>query len=124
MTRLLTVFLITAVSIASGQDQPKRGQEFLDFVRAQATALRQNDRVPESLEQWKQQRTALREELLAAWGRFPAEPCDLEPAKSGERYRDGYHIEKIIFQTRPDVWMTANAYVPESPGKHPAVLCV
>jgi cephalosporin-C deacetylase-like acetyl esterase len=124
MTRLIIVFLMTAVSIASGQEQPKRGQEFLDFVRAQATALRQKDRVPESLEQWKQQRSALREKLSAAWGGFPAEPCDLKPTKLGELQREGYRVEKIIFQTRPDVWMTANAYVPAAPGKHPAVLCV
>ena len=39
--------------------------------------------------------------------------------------RDGYRIEKLIFQSRPDVWVTANAYVPEkASGKVPAVLVV
>src|SRR5581483_334630 len=38
---------------------------------------------------------------------------------------DGYRIEKVIFQSRPDVWVTASAYVPtEAKGKVPAVLVV
>jgi dienelactone hydrolase len=39
--------------------------------------------------------------------------------------RQGYRIEKLIFQSRPDVWVTASAYVPEPlTGKAPAVLVV
>jgi dienelactone hydrolase len=38
--------------------------------------------------------------------------------------RDGYRVEKIVFQTRPGVQMTANAYVPDGDGKRPAVLVV
>ena len=38
---------------------------------------------------------------------------------------DGYRIEKLLFQSRPDVWVTANAYVPERRiGKAAAVLAV
>src|SRR5207245_300928 len=34
-------------------------------------------------------------------------------------------VEKLVFQSRPDVWVTANAYVPEpGAGKLPAVLVV
>ena len=32
----------------------------------------------------------------------------------GTLKRDGYTVEKLIFQTMPGVWMTANAYVPEA----------
>src|SRR5262249_14363768 len=39
--------------------------------------------------------------------------------------RDGYRIEKLFFQSRPDVWVTASAYVPEGArGKVPAVIVV
>ena len=41
------------------------------------------------------------EDLLAAWGGFPAEACSLEPRKLGELKRDGYHVEKLVFQTLP-----------------------
>ena len=48
----------------------------------------------------------------------------LAPKKLGEIQRDGYRIEKLIFQTRPGVWMTANAYVPDKAKteKVPAIL--
>ena len=42
----------------------------------------------------------------------------------GTLQRDGYRVEKIVFQTRPGIGMTANAYVPDASGKVPAVLVV
>ena len=66
----------------------------------------------------------LRENLLKAWGGFPTTDCELEPRKLGEFQRDGYRVEKLVFQTRPGIWMTANAYVPDRPGKLPAILHV
>ena len=63
--------------------------------------------------------------MFAAMGPFPDKPCDLEPKVVGVLKREGYRIEKILFQSRPDVWVTANAYVPEGvQGKAPAVLAV
>ncbi|MCA9115159.1 MAG: acetylxylan esterase, partial [Planctomycetaceae bacterium] len=79
---------------------------------------------PETLAAWQAEREAIRRKLLRAWGGFPREAAPLEPRKLGELQRDGYRVEKIVFQTRPGVLMTANAYVPEGEGKHPAVLCV
>lgn len=97
---------------------------FLDYIKAEAAALRKADAPPPSLADWQQQRTSLRAQMLAAWGGFPAQACALEPRKLGELSRDGYRVEKIIFQTFPGVWMTANAYVPDRAGKVPAVLAV
>jgi cephalosporin-C deacetylase-like acetyl esterase len=98
--------------------------QFLDFVKAQAKALRQNDKPPTTLADWTAQRADLRTKLLAAWGGFPEKPCDLAVRKHGELKRDGYTVEKVTFQTRPGVRMTANAYVPDKKGKLPALLMV
>lgn len=98
--------------------------EYLEFVRAQAKALRAADTPPTSLDDWRQRKETIRARLREAWGEFPTEPCPLKAKKLGELQRDGYRVEKIIFQTRPDVWMTANAYVPDRPGKLPAILQV
>lgn len=97
---------------------------FPTFVRAQAEQLRAGDRAPSSRADWETRREKLREQLRQAWGVFPPQPCPLEPQKLGELKREGYRVEKIIFQTMPGVWMAANAYVPERPGPLPAVLCV
>jgi len=97
---------------------------FLEHIRAEARALRAAEQRPESAAAWQEQRRTLRAQLAEAWGAFPAQPSALQPKVLGTLQRDGYRVEKIVFQTLPDVWMTANAYVPNRPGRRPAVLAV
>jgi dienelactone hydrolase len=108
------------------QSQVEPAKRFNVFVKQQAAIMRANDNAPATLEDWQKMRSDLRDLLLKAWGGFPTEPCPLEPRKLGEIVRDGYRVEKIVFQTMPGVWMTANAYIPDGkPGQtFPAVLCV
>jgi hypothetical protein len=95
-----------------------------DFLRDQTKKLRANDEPPATKAEWERRRAVLREKLFAAMGPVPETPCALEPRVLGTLKRDGYMIEKLVFQSRPDVWVTATAYVPEAKGKVPAVLCV
>jgi dienelactone hydrolase len=105
---------------------PKPAPDALDnLLRAQAIALHANDKPPAGKKEWDDRRTKLRAVMFAAMGEFPEKPCPLEPKDMGVLKRDGYRIEKLLLQTRPDVWMTASAYVPEpAKGKAPAVLVV
>jgi dienelactone hydrolase len=119
------------VSAQTEQNEAKQSQiepakRFNVFVKQQAAIMRANDNAPGTVEDWQKTRTDLRDLLLKAWGGFPAEQCPLEPRKLGEMERDGYRVEKIVFQTMPGVWMTANAYVPAGKPEQtfPAVLCV
>jgi cephalosporin-C deacetylase-like acetyl esterase len=98
--------------------------QFNPYVKQQAVILRQGDEVPRTKDEWEHRRALLKARLAAAWGGFPEKPCDLEPRKLGEIQRDGYRVEKLVFQTRPGVWMTANAYVPDKAGRLPAILNV
>ena len=115
------VMLATAADVG-----PDQGSAFRNFVKTQAAALREGDVVPKNSDDWQQRKSSLRTNLLKAWGGFPETPCDLAPRKLGEIQRDGYRVERLIFQTRPGVWMTANAYVPEraKTEKVPAILHV
>ena len=117
--RLATLLLLPVLLAA----EPSPTQ-FLDFVKGQAKAMRANDKPPASLDEWAKQRAELRAKLVAAWGGFPEKPCDLDVQKHGELKRDGYTVEKVSFQTRPGVRMTANAYVPAKSGKLSAILQV
>ncbi|GDY21200.1 hypothetical protein LBMAG56_25460 [Verrucomicrobiota bacterium] len=122
---LLSFALVAAQSAPAPAPATNAPSEaFLQFVKARAAELRSADAAPATLGDWNRQRAELRANLLKAWGGFPAEPCALNPKKLGELQREGYRVEKLIFQTRPNVWMTANAYVPDRPGKLPTVLCV
>ncbi|MBX9585286.1 MAG: alpha/beta hydrolase family protein [Gemmataceae bacterium] len=124
MVRTLPLLLLAAAVPAVAADPPPPNRAYLDFVQKQAADLRARDAPPPSAEAWAKRRDELRKQLAAAWGGFPAEKCPLDPQCHGELKRDGYRVEKITFQTRPGVLMTANAYVPAKKGKLPAILMV
>lgn len=107
----------------SAEDDPE-SEEFLSFIKARATSLRKGESLPSTLAEWSERRQTLRHRLAQSWGPFPETRCSLNPKKLGVLEFDGYRIEKIIFQTLPDIWMTANAYVPDGDQKRPAVLSV
>ena len=123
-TILVALAVLVSNHVALAQIEP--AEQFNHFVKQQASALRASDHPPETLQEWSATREALRSNLLKAWGGFPESPCALEAKIVGELKRDGYRVEKVVFQTMPGVWMTANAYVPDGDarGKYPAVLCV
>jgi dienelactone hydrolase len=98
---------------------------FDNLMRARAKAMHDKDGPPDSLREWARRSKALRETMFTAMGTLPDKPCALEPKTVGVLKRDGYRIEKLLLQSRPDVWVTANAYIPEgTKGKMPAVLAV
>lgn len=124
MRFVLTVgVLLTSVVTLFAADPTPEQKQFQDFVRNYAAKMRAGDRVPGSKDEWLKQRARIRQGLEESWN-FPDEKCPLEPQKLGEEQRDGYRFEKLIFQTMPGVWMTAFAYVPDLPGKLPAILQV
>jgi cephalosporin-C deacetylase-like acetyl esterase len=52
-------------------------------------------------------------------------PLDRTPINArvtGTVQRPGYRIEKVAFESRPRLYVTANLYVPSGPGRHPAIL--
>jgi cephalosporin-C deacetylase-like acetyl esterase len=52
----------------------------------------------------------------------PLEPTPLNPRVTGIVERRGYRIEKVVFESRPRLYVTANLYVPATAGRHPAIL--
>ena len=125
--RPLLLAALAALAAAEGAraaDAPAPGQEFLQFVRARAAALRADDAPPRSLDDWNARRPVVRARLAEALGTVPDAPAPLEPQTHGELDRDGYRVEKVTFQTLPGVRMTANLYVPDAPGRHAAILAV
>jgi dienelactone hydrolase len=52
----------------------------------------------------------------------PFERTPLNPRVTGVVERPGYRIEKVAFESRPRLYVTANLYVPAVAGRHPAIL--
>src|SRR5258708_5020776 len=95
------------------------------FLQAQGKALREKDRSPATAKEWQDRRSRLVKQMREAMGPTPEKDCPLDAKVLGVLERDGYVIERVVFQSRPDLWVTANAYAPKNvKGKVPAVLVV
>jgi len=64
----------------------------------------------------------LREKALRVLGGLPAMRTPLHPRVVGTIQRDGYRIEKVVYESLPGLHVTALLYLPDSPGPKPAVL--
>lgn len=96
-----------------------------NFLREQAKKLRAKDQPPATKKDWNDRRAALVKAMREAMGPVPEKECPLDAKVLGVLKREGYHIERLVFQSRPDLWVTANAYVPTNvKSKVPAVLVV
>jgi cephalosporin-C deacetylase-like acetyl esterase len=75
-------------------------------------------KTPEAL---KKRQKDLKAKFLAALGGFP-EKTPLKPRVLGTIKADGFRIERVIYESRPNHHVTAVLYLPESKGPVPGVL--
>lgn len=64
----------------------------------------------------------VREKVLSMLGSFPPR-CALAGQVVAVQQRDGYKVENVLFQSRPDFWVTGNLYVPtQGKGVFPGII--
>jgi cephalosporin-C deacetylase-like acetyl esterase len=103
-----------AVFIAS-EDRELARLAFSEFVaKHEAEAIAEIDaeiaklQTPADVRRWQRK---VRRKLADVIGPFP-EPTPLRPKITGAVERPGVRIEKVIFESRPNYFVTANVYVP------------
>jgi pimeloyl-ACP methyl ester carboxylesterase len=64
----------------------------------------------------------LRKRLLDMIGGLPVQKTPLNARTTGRIQMQGFHIEKLIFESLPGIYVAALVYAPDDAGKHPAVL--
>ena len=73
---------------------------------------------------WTKRQELVREKLMKIVGPFP-EKSPLNPRITGVIKKDGYRIEKIVFESYPRFYVTGCLYIPEKiKGRVPAILNV
>ena len=78
--------------------------------------------------QLQQLQSELRKKLLGMIGGLPDVRTPLRPQITGRIQMSGFHVEKMIFESLPGIYVTALVYIPESANghgtnpKHPAIL--
>ncbi len=77
--------------------------------------------------EWEKRRPELRKQFLAMMGLDPLpERTKLNAKITGSVEGEGFVVEKLVFESRPGLFVTANVYSPKAKGdkKHPAILYV
>jgi cephalosporin-C deacetylase-like acetyl esterase len=64
------------------------------------------------IEKWKARQDEIRKNLSSYFGEFP-EKTPLNPVITGKLEYEKYTIEKVIFESQPGFFVTANLYVPK-----------
>ena len=64
----------------------------------------------------------VRRRILEALGGLPDYGGPLNARVTGQIHAAGYVIEKVIYESLPGFYVTANLYRPDRPGRYPAVL--
>jgi len=137
------LFCIVAIAVVHAQEMPPadafrvmpassivEGPSVTPYLKYQTElAWRQDD---ERRQKWLSIRTEsdllrvqhqMRDDLLKMLGGLPADKTPLHPEIIGRIQMTGFHIEKLIFQSLPAVYVTALVYVPDDGNKsHPAML--
>jgi hypothetical protein len=101
-------------SQAVGEHIARQAHEALAARRAEYEKVK----TPEQIAAWQQR---LRRVLLEALGDFP-EKTPLSAEVTGRIACDGYAIEKVIFESRPGLFVTGLLYLPEAKPPYPAAL--
>lgn len=75
-----------------------------------------------TLEDWQKRQSVVRRKLLEIMGPFP-ERTPLNAQVTGVLNRDGYRVEKLIYESMPGYYVTAALFIPDNiKGKAPAIL--
>ncbi|HUS08715.1 MAG TPA: acetylxylan esterase [Bryobacteraceae bacterium] len=125
-TRVLLICLAVTVSLASppGPNPAAGVYEYLrEIALRQLAARREKVAQIRTPEQFEERRAYVRRRLLKMLGPLPSEKTPLHIRKTGTLDRGSYRIEKLIYESRPHFYVTANLYVPQGGrGPYPAVL--
>ncbi len=107
-----------------------KGPEITPYLQYQTSLAWRQDEIRRV--RWSQVKTAddlqrlraeLKRSVLEMIGDLPTHKTDLHASITGRVSGHGFHVEKLIFQSLPGLYVTALVYVPENNANvHPAVL--
>ncbi|MBN2558268.1 MAG: acetylxylan esterase [Clostridia bacterium] len=101
--------------------------ELNDFiVRKAMEKLEEEEKAKDKIKtviEWEEKSKEIKDGFLESIGGLDFEKCELNPIYTGDIKKPGYMIRKLIFQSIPGFYVTANLYIPGSIEKPvPAIL--
>src|SRR5687767_14446111 len=114
----LLLILLTCPTSAQPARPTTLPADLQSYFRAQVNELAENSR--RTLAQvktpadWAEQKPILRQQLAEMLGLHPLPPrTDLKPTLTGTIDHDTFTVEKLYFQSAPNLYVTANLYIPK-----------
>ena len=106
--------------------QPAREDPFLAWMdgiaqsqlRAREEAISKIHTIADA----EKRKQVVRQRIVEALGGLPEYDGPLNARVTGRLQADGYVIEKVIYESLPGYFVTANLYRPDRPGRYPGVL--
>jgi cephalosporin-C deacetylase-like acetyl esterase len=112
---IAVAFLCAPSGLVAQEPPPNAGQVDRYLTRIAAQHLRERAarlaaiRTPAQV---KERQQYVREKILESLGGLPEMKTPLNPQITGTLERDGYRVEKLVFESLPSFFVTANVYVP------------
>lgn len=118
--------LILSIVVATGSAFAQTGDALTGWMnetaQKQLTAREAKVQGVRNAADARARQAEVRRKILTALGGLPDYNGPLNSRVTGTLRRNGYSIDQVIFDSLPDYKVTANLYLPQSPGRHPAVL--
>jgi cephalosporin-C deacetylase-like acetyl esterase len=122
----IALLFATFLSLSSLSAQGPIPDPFLQWMDriAQEQLQRRENAIAEihTVADAERRKKLVREKLLEILGGLPDYRGPLNPRVTGRIQNESFTIEKIIFESLPGFFVTANLYRPNRPGRYPAVL--
>lgn len=117
------ILFLLLLAAAHAQSTPDPLLRWLD-TQAQSHLDRRDKAIAavRTTEDAERRKHHVRAQILKALGGLPTYKGPLNPKITGRIQADGYIIEKVLYETLPNYYVTANLYRPNKPGRYPAVL--
>ncbi len=93
-------------------------------LRHEAFTKFASHRLPNSITEWESYKTSLKNEVISKMGVLIDHQLPLDIKVTSTTQIPGCIIKNIYFQTRPDIYTTANLYIPEGEGPFPGVVAM
>jgi hypothetical protein len=120
-TLLFAIFLSSALPMQQPVQDPLL--RWMDKI-AQGQLQAREDAVAQirTVADAERRKQVVHAKILDALGGLPTYKGPLNARVTGSLRADGYVIEKVIYESLPGYFVTANLYRPDRPGRYPAVL--
>jgi dienelactone hydrolase len=121
--RKILLIAICALNVAALPAADDRLLQWMDKVAQQQLSEREAAIAKiHTLSEAKARQTWVRAKLLELLGGLPDYNGPLNARITGRIERPRYSIEKVVFESLPEFYVTADLYLPKEAGKHPGVL--